>query len=197
MSQGISFAVMLGVHCISEVLSLCSIVDTPEPNNEFLEFVRDNILYVQCFVKKRHPGVYTSLGQEFAAALAGFRAFTASRVSGMWCIDRDRETNSIPCDALLDGNTLYYRRAKKVHRYDRCMLNELSKFFLGNTHNTTMMVAFFGTLAHDSNNNNNSNKKKTLVPRLKSASTPSLTTTRRGGRSTLKTVKRLPQNPCS
>ena len=50
------------------------------------------------------------------------------------------------------GNTLYYRRAKKVHRYDRCMLNELSKFFLGSTHDTTVMVAFFGTLTHDNDN---------------------------------------------
>lgn len=102
MSQGISFAAMLGVNCISEVLSLCSVVDAPEPDNELLEFVWDNILYVQCFVKKRYLGVYASLGQEFAAALAGFRAFTASRVSGMWCIDGDRETNPILYDTLLD-----------------------------------------------------------------------------------------------
>ena len=154
LSQGISFAAMLGVRCISEALSLRSIVDAPEPDSELLEFVRDNILYVQRFVKKRYPDIYASLGQEFAAALAGFRVFTASRISGVWCIDGDRETNPIPYDALLDGNTLYYRRAKKVHRYDRCVLNELSKFFLGNTHDTTVMVAFFGTLARDSDNEN-------------------------------------------
>ena len=92
LSQGISFVVMLGVCCISEALSLHSIIDAPEPDNELLEFVQDNILYVQCFVKKRYP----SLDQEFATALVGFRAFTASRVSGVWCIDRDRETNPHP-----------------------------------------------------------------------------------------------------
>ena len=96
LSQGISFAAMLGVRCISEALSLHSIIDTPEPNSELLEFVWDNILYVQRFVKKRYLDIYASLSQEFAAALAGFRVFTASRVSGVWCIDRDRETNPHP-----------------------------------------------------------------------------------------------------
>ena len=150
MSQGISFAAMLGVRCISEALSLHSIVDSPEPDNELLEFVQDNILYVQRFVKKRYPDVYASLDQEFTVALAGFRAFTASRVSCVWCIDR--ETNPILYDALLDRNTLYYHRAKKVHRYDRCVLNKLSRFILDSTHDTTVMVAFFGTLVHDSDN---------------------------------------------
>ena len=67
----------------------------------------------------------------------------------------------------LIGNTLYYRRAKKVHRYNRCMLNELSKFFLGITHDTTMMVTFFGTLAHDSNNKNfGAEMEKYISPEL-------------------------------
>ena len=47
------------------------------------------------------------------------------------------------------------------------MLNELSKFFLGNTHDTTVMVAFFGTLAHDSDNKNFSAKmEKYISPKL-------------------------------
>ena len=47
------------------------------------------------------------------------------------------------------------------------MLNELSKFFLGNTHDTTMMVTFFGTLAHDSDNKNFSAKmEKCIGPKL-------------------------------
>ena len=61
-----------------------------------------------------------------------------------------RETHPITYKVLLCESVLYYRRSKSVYRYDKCVLSELAKFFLGETRDTTVMAAFLGTLVRDS-----------------------------------------------
>ena len=148
-AQGIGFVSVLGVKRISEVLSLRTVTSDLEPDNELLEFVRDNLSYIQRFVKKRHPDVYAARSHELAEVLPEFRAFTASELSGVWCVDNSRETHPIPYKALLCECVLYYRRSKSVYRYDKCVLSELAKLFLGEARDTTVMAAFLDTLARD------------------------------------------------
>lgn len=154
LTQGISFASILGVKRLSDVLSLRTITDDLEPDNELLEFIRNNIVYIQRFIKKRYPDIYASFDEEFTSSLAEFRVFTASRISGVWCVDNDREMNPIPYKVLLCGCSLYYRRSNTIYRYDKIIFDELSKFFLGKTRDTTIMSAFLDMLAHDNENDN-------------------------------------------
>lgn len=163
LSQGINFAGILGVKRISDVLSMRSITDELEPDNELLGFVQDNIVYIQRFVKKRYPETYAALGEDFASALAEFRVFTASKISCVWCIDNFKETSPIPCNVLLCECTLYYRRNKKMHSYDSAVFSELSKFFLGRASDTTVMTAFLDMLAGDDRNEEFSEKMEEYI----------------------------------